>query len=191
MSAAEDLTDHLLTLGPDLADDETRERWVVENDDMAGWAFRKIARAETERSRIRQDAAAEIARIEAWAADAERTVDHDVQFFTGKLIEYRRMLEDRDPDLPKTYKTPLGSIARRAGRSKVNVINEAAFVEWAQEALPDALTMKPRVSALSDFADMSGHLIDPVSGEKVPGVERVTSPDRYEVRPADATPGPF
>lgn len=181
-TTTDDLTSHLLATGPDLSSDDERERWVCDDDDKAGWALRKLAAAEAERERIKRLAQAEIARIEAWATDADRQVARDVDFFTSQLIGYRRRLEASDPKLPKTYKLPAGSIARRAGRTSVKVVDERAFVEWAYEAKPDALTMRPKVSALADYPDTSGYIVDPDTGEQVPGVERVRGDDHYEVK---------
>lgn len=182
-----DLTEHLASLGPDLTDDEVRDRWRIDNDDLAGWALRKLAAAQAEQDRIKRLAEAELARIHDWQADATRQVQRDVEFFTARLVEYRRDLEARDPSLAKTYKLPNGSLARRAGRESTRVTAEDSFVSWALDNQPDALTYKPKVSALAGYhheqIDGATVLVSD-DGEVVPGVEVVRGEDRYEVRPA-------
>ena len=79
----------------------------------------------------------------------------------------------------------------RAGRSSVKVMDETAFVAWAIDNAPDALSYKPKVSALKDMdrAD-DGHLVAPDTGEIVPGVVEVVGEPTYSVKPA-ATEEPF
>lgn len=174
-----DLTTHLLTYNPvDLADATIREVWTIPDSEAANWAFRKLAHAQEELARIKADAAAEIARIQAWADDASRPLESDAAWFTGRLIEYRRRLEDADPTLPKTYRLPFGSITRRKLPDKTVVTDKAAAIAWAQEHAPDAVKLDLLVSQLPDA--------DPETGELVPGVERVVGVDKYDAKPADS-----
>lgn len=177
-----DLADHLLTLGPDLSDDDERERWEIDGDNLATWALRKIARAEAEIARIRAEHQAQVAEMDAWAEAAERGPERDIAFFTAKLIDYRRRLEAADPKLAKTYKVAGGTIARRAGRTSTVVVDEAAFLAWARENALEAVTVKPRVSAMGAWPDSGGEVFDPATGDAVPGVQRRTSPDSYAVK---------
>lgn len=182
------LDDHLDTLGPDLDDPDTRERWEVTDDALADWALHKIARIEAEQARLAHLADTRIADIRTWLDQATRPLDHDLDFFRSHLIAYRRRLEDRDPKLPKTYKLPSGAIKRRAGRDRTVVVDHQAFTAWALDNLPEALKIDPRVSALADarFATNvvdgeGGHLFDRETSAMVPGVEIIEGTDTYSV----------
>lgn len=193
----DELTDHLLADGPALEEPDQREAFRIDGDRLANWALGKLAAAQAEDDRLRQLAEAERARVTEWEDDARRAVRHDIDFFTGKLIDYRRQLEADDPKLPRTYKLPGGSITVRAGRDRLTVTDEAALVEWALEH-PEmgALSMKPLTSKLADlprvvFEDEGpGCVIDTTTGAAIPGVVVTPGQPTYGVRPA-APGGPF
>ena len=184
-----ELDQHLDRQGPDLTNPDAREKWEgVHDDAMADWALRKIAHATTERARLRQLAEQRIDDIRGWLEVATRPLDHDIEFFTHHLIQYRRELEDQDPKLAKTYKLPSGALKRRAGRDRTVVVDQQAFTAWALDNLPEALKIDPRVSALTDdrFAPNvidgeGGHLFDTDTGAMVPGVEVIEGVDTYTV----------
>jgi hypothetical protein len=183
-SPPEALTDHLLAFGPDLTDAQIRERWTIDDDDAAGWALRKLAAAQAERDRIKRVAQAELARIETWAADADRQVQHDVDFFTARLVEYRRMLEHNNPSLPLTYKLPGGSLTRRKAPEVVVIESPDEFTSWALDNAPDALDYKPKKTVIKEWHRRDdGQVVSP-DGEPVPGVSVQRGDDRYDVKPA-------
>ena len=191
-----DLHEHL-TAAPadlDLADDDARERWRIDGDETATWAGRKLGQAEGEMARIKAIADTEIQRIEAWRDDALRIAERDVDFFTARLVEYRRDLEAANPKLAKSYKLPTVVLKRRAGRESTRITDPAAFIAWAEANHPDAVKVRrdPLVSALADLPrDDNGQLVAD-GGEIVPGVESVTAGDSYTVQVVDLWAGePF
>lgn len=181
------LTEHLLATGPDLDDPTERERWQCDSDDKAAWCFRKLAAIRAEKDRIKAAADAEIARIEAWRTDATSSLAHDESFFVVQLIAYRHRLEAENPNLPKTYKLPTGSLARRRNPGQTYIGDEAAFVAWAAEHCPGALTPKlgpVRGWDRAELEDGESALVNPETGEIVPGVRVLPGQDRIDVRPA-------
>lgn len=185
-------------LDRDLTDPEVLDRWPgIRSDAEANWALRHVATAETEIARIRAEAQATIDAVQAWAEQAERQHQRDVDFFTGALITWRHKLEQDRPDLPKTYKLAAGNLVRRAQPQRVVVVDQEAFTRWAAVHLPEALTVRPKVSEIpkawprvvDDDAGV-GVVVD-VNGEPVPGVQVVDQDDRYSVTTNDPTQGPF
>jgi hypothetical protein len=175
--------------------ERTEENWQVTDDAGANWALRKIARAEAEIARVEAVAYEEVARITQWKADTVRGPKDDIGFFKAHLVDYRRRLEDADPQLPKTYKLPAGDLTRRKGATRIEVTDEAAFVAWAEANDPSLLSRKPLVSRLKDQKDRYTALppdgdegteratwIVTTDGEGVPGVEQVFAPEQYSVR---------
>lgn len=174
----DDLRTHLLEAVEIVGE---REHWQITSDEEADWALRKQSAAEREISRIRRSAQAEIDRIQAWATDAEKTPEHDRQFFAGKLTDYRIRRETENPKFPKTYKLPSGTLSVRAGRDSIKVVDEAAFLAWAETTCPAAIKRSPLVSAI-DADKVDGKVLH--GGEVVPGVEIQTSPPKYQSTPA-------
>src|SRR5690606_2623332 len=113
-----------------------RERFVVDNDEKATWAARKATRAQAEVDRIRAQADTEIARIREWAAEASRSAQHDVDFFTGLLDGYlHRLIDEHGDDLPKTYRVLGADLVRRKAPDTIKVApdgNDADLVAFVE-----------------------------------------------------------
>lgn len=196
---APDLQEHLLSLGPAIDSEEQREAFRITDDDLAGWALRKLSADRAEVARIEALAQCEIDRIQAWALDASETVKSRSRFLEGRLGDYFRQLSHDDPKL-STHKLPQGSIGRRKNPDRVTVNNELAFLAWAEEEYPAAIKRTPLVSVLkSDDEYVSvlvegetlGVVVEGSSGEPVPGVVVVRGEERIDVKPAADLEGPW
>lgn len=185
--AAEALADELGDDAPIGRTACAQQAWDIDGDNTAMWAIGKLHDATEERDRIRRNAQHQIEQIQAKALRDEARSTRTIEFMTGKLIAYRRRLEAAHPKLAKTYRLANGDIIVRAGRASVKVIDESAFVDWACDNRPSALTYKPKVSALKDMdrAD-DGHLVHPETGEIIPGVVEVAGEPSYSVKPSIA-----
>jgi hypothetical protein len=191
------LEEHMLAAydEPDIDDEQTREDYRVGGDREATWCFRKIAQAERECARIVELAAAERDRIDDWEAAAVGPHHKTIEFFTSKLIQYRRALEADDPKLPGTYKVPGGAITRRKGRDRVEITDETAFVVWALDTDPEAIKVTPLKSRLTakeaPYVVRGGdelRFVDPSTGEYVAGAVLVRGEPSYDVK-LDSDPG--
>lgn len=169
---------------PDLDDDEARQAWRIHSDREAAWAMRKLAAAVAETERVTQAAADEIDALKAWRDAALAGPTHDAEFFEAALVAYRLELEERNPELPKTYKVPGGVIARRKRPDTYRVTDDQAFIAWALDTgLEHLLHIEPRTSGLKAFtANDEGTLVT-ADGEVVPGVEHVVGTDAYHAKP--------
>lgn len=171
---------------PEVVDAGVDPPWEISSDGEASWALRKIAEASVDLERLQGAAEFEIARYQRWLAEASEPLTRRTSFFTSKLIEYRRRLEDENPDLALTYKLPDGALVRRAGRAKTTVTDEDAFCAWAIECAPDALALRPLTSSLtrSDRFEVSesGALVEVSTGEVVPGVQVSVGSPSYGVK---------
>lgn len=172
---------------PDLDDLEQREAWRIHSDREAAWALRKLAAALAEAERINRDAADEIEALKAWRDAALAGPEHDAGFFEAALVRYRVELEERDPDLPKTYKLPGGVITRRKRPDTYQVTDADAFTAWALANNRDLVKIEPRVSGLRDIVvhdnDADSVLVVDRNGEIVPGVEHHLGTDAYAAKP--------
>lgn len=196
---APDLQEHLLSLGPKIDDEEQREAFRITDDDLAGWALRKLSADRAEVARIEATAQVEIDRIQAWALDAAETVKARSRFLEGRLGDYFRQLAHDNPKL-STHKLPQGSIGRRKNPDRLTVNDEAAFIEWAERECPAAVKKSPLVSGLKSWdtftlalpeGDPLGSVVNKSSGEPVPGVVVVRGETRIDVKPAADLEGPF
>lgn len=160
---------------------------VVNTDSLATSLMRRMARMMREADRIKAAADAERERIATWEADALRAPLLEAQRCDELLVSYYQALLRENPKLAKTYKIPGGTIQRRQGVDKVEVVDESAFIAWAQDNAPHALsTPKPRplVSELKGAAwhHVEGTVVSP-DGQPVPGVAFVAGVERFAAKP--------
>lgn len=177
----------------DLDDELCRAGWTIEGDQRANAALRRLAREEAEVRRIEAAAQAELDKILEWKHRAQSIVANRIQFLTDNLTDYYRQLERDNPKIAQTYKLPNGSLRRAKLPDKVVVTDEEAFIKWAQEFRPEALTIKPKVSEVKGRGFMRettpdvpiAPVVDASSGEFVPGVQCERGEVRYTVKVND------
>ena len=177
-------------------DPEQRERFVVDNDAKANWALRKLARTRAEKERLTHQAQQKIAHVETWLADVLGPLEHDEQYFTQLLYGYRLRLQADNPDQKPHYPLVDGRLILAAGSKSTRVTDDTEFTRWALDNAPETLSYKPLVSRMGDWPrqelpDGRVAIVDPETGEFVPGVFEVTGEERFEVRPADLSVEPF
>jgi hypothetical protein len=209
MSAIPDLatylTDASLPEGaPDTeAPEEERARYRVGGDREASWALMKLAKAETEKKRIRRLAEDERQRIDQWEAEASAGPRRDADYFRSLLMEYHMLLLDAElvalisegktpaeawaKAKRKTYRLPSGTLTARKGGEGIGVTDAAAFEAWVREH-PERLalvTVKPDKAAVKAAAEHTpdGTLVVD-GGEVVPGLHWYADPPSFTATPA-------
>lgn len=158
--------------------------WNISGDRTATWALRKIAEAEAELRRIKDAADQEIKRVSAWRDRAGRQPQRTADFFRDRLREYlRALIEEGKVKLTSkgggTYKLPAGDLTRRAGSTSVEFYDEEAFIAWALDNRTELVKIEARKQATKDALlakedDGDLILLDPETGEVVPGVHIIT-----------------
>ncbi len=181
-----------------LTSEDEGVRWSIigyppeERDAVAAWALRRLAKVQTERARIARAARQEVARINNWAADADRPLIGDEQFFRGALTDYLHAIRaerGEDPEHPETltYRLPTGTIIGRKQPESLVVLDEAKFIEWCDENdQPEFVRTKREVdkAALKRLkAGQDGVSVVLATGERAPFVELRRAPERFDAKP--------
>jgi hypothetical protein len=167
---------------------QDRDGFVVDDDQKAAWALRKLARARAEIDRIKDVAGAEIDLILQWQEETTGPLYRETARFEGMLVDYRRRLEQADPKLRKTYPVPGGALTRRQAPRTFDVFDPDALVAWLIEnGHTDAIKAKPQTSKITAAAGFqigdgteSMTIVD-ADGVMLPGVQVLRGPDRYGV----------
>jgi len=167
--------------------------FTIDDDAKATWAFRKRRGHAAELDRLRGLASTERAKIDAWEADATSGLVSRLEWFDGMLEGYYRHLQLDDPDVPKSYRVPGGTIGRRKLPDTLEVTGEDEAVLWALTNRPDLTVTrlaKPAAKKVLEAIDLAGaspgarlELVDPDTGEVVPGLVHVVGADRYYAKP--------
>ena len=167
-----------------VVDAAERERFRVADDQQAAWAMRKLASLRRRQAEIDRTAKAEVDRIEAWHVHQSAALVADTNYFTGLLTEYARV--ERDAHDRKTVSLPHGTIKSRAGGERVDVTDADAFVAWAERSAPTLVRVrvepdKAAVKAAFTGDPETGAVLDPTTGEVVPGVSITRTEITYTI----------
>lgn len=160
-----------------------RIRKFSPTDDVAAEkVMRRLVTAHHRRRQIIDQANELIAPIEAWRDSQLVPWERRIAWLTDHLRDYairrRFRLGERDPQA-KTLKLPSGDVPTRRQERRVDVMDAAAFIAWAQANEYDSLvripTPPPEVAkALVKQAVMivekDGALLPVLDGERVPGL---------------------
>jgi phage host-nuclease inhibitor protein Gam len=151
------------------------ERWRIKTLGMADWAMRTVAE-------VRSRAGEYDEYVQQWTRARDR-VARSAEWLEDRLAEWG--IQQRTPKL-KTVELGSGSIATRESKERIEVFDERAVIEWAQERAPQALrtTVRFNKSEVGDeWRIHEGAVIDTATGEIVPGVEVVPGRVTATVKP--------
>jgi len=154
----------------------------VTTPEQAAWAMRKYRKLAQKFQRNQDMAASEKQRIENWLDRVNAPISSQLEFFEGHLRAHA-MAERAKGN--KSLDFPDGSIKTRQSSATFEV-DKATFVEWATENKRDDVlrtTYAPDMAGIKQALVADGSkVIDPLSGEIVPGImpvpEQVTA--RFE-----------
>lgn len=151
----------------------------VETPEAAAEVMRKYRRLAQRQQQNKALAEAERIRIDAWLQRANEPLQSKMDWYAGHLEAYahRERLEGR-----KSVTLPDGDIKTRQTSPTVDV-DKSVFVEWAQEEKREDLlrvSFAPDMTAIKTSVVVDGgSVVDPVSGEVIPGLSPV--PERVSV----------
>lgn len=187
------------TLG-DHHSDEAREKWRIDGERTADWALRRLARGRDHMDRVRRLANEEHAAIDEWVARELERDERDERFFVGKLREWMEELRANGDDR-KTISYPGGKLRRKAGRTRVEIDDEAALLAWLEEHVDDLEAVveyrstirkgevgKRYKSKVRDDVPGDYPCVDPDSMEILPGVRIVRPESTFDVE-TNSAPG--
>jgi hypothetical protein len=168
------------------------QRFIIDDEDKASWALRKLAKIKAEADAASVQLAVEQARLADWFAQVTGPLDRQRGFFLGLLREFHEQQLASDPS-KKTIKLPAGILKSIAGQNKWT-IDEDEFLGWfdadldVQAAMPELVRTK-REPALKEiksrFEPRDDRAVDPSTGEVVPGVTVAPGQRSFSVEVAE------
>lgn len=163
------------------------EPWRPEDESAADWVARKALRAaqtlaakQAQRDRL-------VAQADAWLASERKRLDSTIAWAEGLLADWLAGEIDADPKGKKSRELPCGVVVKRtAGRTTTEIVDLEAFKDWAEgnghvELL--RIKVEPDKRELNKLPGdpEDGFVVDPESGERIPGLGRTVSPDSYRL----------
>lgn len=164
---------------------EHREHFRIDMREKAVWAMRKLAHVRRRQAENKAIGDKEMLRIQAWVDEVNKSLEAGAQWLENLLIDFHRQELERDPKA-KTIRLPHGELSARKTPDDWR-IDEALFLTWAQQNHEAWVRVVPEVNkkALKDEgkANDLGQIVDPESGEIVPGVVVLPGGIKHYVKP--------
>lgn len=155
----------------EIIEEPTREAFVVDNDEKADWAMRKLASIRRKQADNKAIYDREVLRVAEWLEKVNTALERDAEWFESNLKPYA--LVERHSGR-KSIVLPHGTIKTTAGRPRIEISNELELLAWAETAQPDLIRTKKEIDkkSLNALITETGDVIS-TQGEIVPSV-RVT-----------------
>lgn len=162
--------------------------WRPANADAAEWAMARLGEIERELSKINAEHDAWVERVEQSRRNATRSLSYRARFFTEALRGYALAWHDEAPDHRGTLHLPSGVVKCTTPRKPTVQLlpaGRAELVAWLQSpalaaevAAAKALKVtdpEPMISGVRKLVEARKAggdwvVVDPTTGEKVPGV---------------------
>jgi hypothetical protein len=176
----------------DMADEQGREAWKINDNSSADWAMRKYVAATRRVAAVNARADYQRDRIDRWQSDANAADVRSLEHFTRLLGDYA--LAQREGFNVATVKTTHGNVStsKRGGIS--SFVNKPAFIEYAskhggldtlfREVKPDV--DKKRVdewlASAGVFTNVDGVYLDG-DGVVIPGIQKLPVAYGITVKP--------
>jgi len=144
------------------------EAFTVDDDSKADWAMRKLASLRRKQAENKAIAEAEIQRVTKWLETVNTSLENDASYFEAVLTPYALLQRSEGR---KSVLLPHGTIKTTAGRPKIEIEDEEAFLAWAKESENSVIRIKTEIDkkALNALIRDDNQVIS-TQGEIVPAV---------------------
>lgn len=163
--------------------EEEKEVFVIDNDDKADWAIRKIKEAEDECSRLMSLIVHEHERLEQKEKELTEKLERDTSYLKHLLLEYMATVKTKATKTQETYQLLSGKLVKKFPTTDYKKDDER-LLEWAKESAPEFVKVKESV----DWAEMKKHVAIAgdgrvaIDGEIVDCIRAEEKPGRLDIK---------
>lgn len=157
--------------------------FVVDDENKANWALRKIKQMKDQIDNNNALAQAEIDKIEHWNNEVNKQAQESIDYFTSLLTSYALNKRAEDPKF-KSLKLPNGRIGFRKSQPKWVYDNDKVIETLEKANLTDFIRVKkePSKADIKKAFDVAGDkVINPDTGEVIEGITIETQADKFNV----------
>lgn len=150
----------------------TGDRFVIDSEDKANWALRKIAEHEGHLNNANELAQKEIDKIENWFKQIKEQKQNQIEHLQSMLAEYAIKQREKDPKF-KSLKLPNGRFGFRKRPDKWNYDDEKLLESLKQSEMTDLIKVEEKVNKrdLRKVLEVvNGKVLNPETGEFIDGV---------------------
>ncbi len=166
--------------------EETKERFKIEDIDQLNWAFRKINALKGELDKKRELAAAEIERITMWINEEKKPIEDSINYFEFLIKEYHLKQLEENPKA-KTLTTPYGKSESRASKSQPKLTDKETALNFVKENNLDEFIKEDinwgEFKKSLSVANIDDHqVVVDENGQAVPGIEVEPASVNFKVK---------
>src|SRR5690625_961543 len=160
------------------------DRFIIDSDDKADWALRKIKEAENEIEKVEYFAESQVRQIENWKAKETDKHHESIDYFQSLLAEYLHNKRKEDPKL-KSITLPTGNVGFRKRQPKWVYNDEVLLESLESENMNDLIRVKKELNKKAikkEFKVVDGNVINPETGQVIEGIQIVEQGESLNVR---------
>lgn len=170
-------------LAMQMIEEEVKEGFIINNDNLAEWALRKIAAEQVDSQRYINVCDTMIAEYNLKKQKALEQLESKTGYLKLKLQEYFAVVPHSATKTQETYKLPSGTLKKKFGGNDF-VRDETAFIKWLKD---NGHKDKVRVEETANWGEFKKTIkvvndkVVTNDGEVVEGVTVKKKPDTFEV----------
>lgn len=145
---------------------EERAGFVIDNDQKADWAVRRIAELEADTQKWKDYYKVQSERV---AQSNQQSID----YFTSLLESYFETVPHKATKTSEKYKLPSGVLVRKAQAPEYER-DDAQIIAWCAENAPSCVENVPKLkwTALKGLiTENNGQAVEELTGEVIPGIK--------------------
>ena len=160
------------------------DRFVIDSEEKADWALRKIKEAENEIEKAEYFAETQIRQIENWRIKQTDKHYESIEYFQSLLAEYLQNKRKEDPKL-KSITLPTGNVGFRKRQPKWVYNDDVLLKALENENMNDLIRVKKELNKKAikkEFKVVDGNVINPETGQVIEGIQIVEQGESLNVR---------
>jgi phage host-nuclease inhibitor protein Gam len=167
--------------------EETKQRFKVEDKEQLNWALRKLSAIDSEKKEINKVADAEMDRILQWQQKEVEVIDNRKAFFEGLVMEYAMNERTKDPEF-KSVSSPYGKVTFKKQQPKWNYDEKKLIAFLNQNELYDFVRVKEepnKVEIKKQFKFTEDGRVFDMDGQEVEGITVEMQAEKLDIKVAD------
>jgi len=161
--------------------------FMIDSDEKAEWAIRKIKEAQDEHDRLIDLIDRELEKLDSRREEIEKRLESDTAFLKGQLMSYMRGVKCKESKTQDSYQLLSGKLIRKKPAVDYEVDAEA-LTKWLNDNGREDLVQIVAKPKWGDFKKLlagdaeSGAVVIAGTGEAVDGVKAVETPEKFNIK---------
>jgi hypothetical protein len=123
---------------------EFEQGFVIDNDQKAEWAIKKVLEERAERDRLLELVEIEIARLEEQAEDINTRYAENTDYLMTMLNNYAQTVNCKETKTQKTYQLLSGKLVYKMPQKKLTP--SESLLEWCKANAPEYVKIEEKVA---------------------------------------------